>query len=242
MSLYLLLRLLAAHFIADFILQPKSWVEKRGVQKVKSKNLYLHTLVIFILTFAAAGNLSLLWVVLVITLSHYLIDLGKSYLEKDTPVIFITDQLLHIFIIFACWLIYTSNYPQVKNHLIHLFNSPEFWLFVTAYLIVTTPTSVLISKFTSKWMSDIDDSNRSLKDAGKWIGIIERILILTFIILNQFEAIGFLIAAKSVFRFGELKDGKDQKRVEYILIGTLISFLAAIIIGIISNAARIALF
>ena len=94
------------------------------------------------------------------------------------------------------------------------------------------PASIVITKITSKFAGDLESSSESLKDAGKWIGIIERILILTFIILNQFEAIGFLIAAKSVFRFSELKDGKDQKKTEYILIGTLLSFSIAIIIGI----------
>ncbi len=67
--------------------------------------------------------------------------------------------------------------------------------------------------------------------------MIERVLILTFIILNQFEAIGFLIAAKSVFRFGEIKDSNQQKTAEYILIGTLLSFSLAILVGIVLVAA-----
>ena len=61
---------------------------------------------------------------------------------------------------------------------------------------------------------------------------IERILIFTFILIKQWPAIGFLIAAKSVFRFGELKEGKERKKTEYILIGTLLSFTFAIIVGI----------
>ena len=104
--------------------------------------------------------------------------------------------------------------------------------------MVTMPASVFINKFTSRWSNDIDEQGENLKNAGKWIGIIERVLILTFIILNQFEAIGFLIAAKSVFRFGELKESEKQKRVEYILIGTLISFSVAITAGITLNAIR----
>lgn len=38
------------------------------------------------------------------------------------------------------------------------------------------------------------------------------------------EAVGFLLAAKSVFRFGDLRDDQDRKRTEYVLIGTLLSF------------------
>lgn len=53
-----------------------------------------------------------------------------------------------------------------------------------------------------------------------------------FIITNHWEGIGFLIAAKSVFRFGDLSQAKDRKLTEYILIGTLLSFGLAIVFGI----------
>ena len=51
------------------------------------------------------------------------------------------------------------------------------------------------------------------------------------------EAVGFLLAAKSVFRFGDLKDDKDRMRTEYVLIGTLLSFGIAIGIGLWARAA-----
>ena len=236
MNLDLLLRLLAAHFIGDFIFQPNDWVREKTARKINSKYLYLHTLIIFVLTFLAAWDFSLLWVILLITISHYLIDLGKSYIKSDTTVIFIIDQLLHVLIIFVFWLIYTSYYSLLENDFLFLFNNTKFWLYVIGYLIVTMPASIFINKFTLKWSKDIDSKNDYLKDAGKLIGIIERVLILTFILIKQFEAIGFLIAAKSVFRFGELKNGREQKRTEYILIGTLVSFSIAIIAGIILSA------
>ncbi len=86
-----------------------------------------------------------------------------------------------------------------------------------------------------------NDNDDSLKDAGKWIGIIERILVLTFTLAGKYEAIGFLLAAKSVFRFGDLKEAKDRKRTEYILIGTLLSFTISIMLGLIINYLKKAL-
>jgi hypothetical protein len=56
-------------------------------------------------------------------------------------------------------------------------------------------------------------------------------LIVIFVTTNQFSAIGFLIAAKSVFRFGEAKEG-GNKKAEYFLLGTLVSFTLAIIVGL----------
>ena len=83
----------------------------------------------------------------------------------------------------------------------------------------------------SKWSLEEDNSEDSLESAGKYIGTRERLFVFGFILLNQWSAIGLLIAAKSVFRFGDLSRAKDRKLTEYILIGTLISFGLAIFIG-----------
>ncbi len=87
---------------------------------------------------------------------------------------------------------------------------------VTAYLLITIPFSIIIAKLTNKWYTDVYGANgdHSLKNAGKWIGIIERFLVLTFSIIGKFEAIGFLLAAKSVFRFNELKNPDDRKKTD----------------------------
>lgn len=74
---------------------------------------------------------------------------------------------------------------------------------------------------------------RSLPNAGKYIGILERVLVFIFVVTGHWEGIGFLVAAKSVFRFGDLKDSRDRKLTEYILIGTLLSFGIALVVGVI---------
>lgn len=79
--------------------------------------------------------------------------------------------------------------------------------------------------------SQQEESLQGLPNAGKWIGYLERVLILTFIYTGNVEGIGFLLAAKSVFRFGELNRAQDIKVTEYVLIGTFVSFTIAIIIG-----------
>jgi hypothetical protein len=67
--------------------------------------------------------------------------------------------------------------------------------------------------------------------------MLERILILTFVLIDQFAGIGFLIAAKSILRFGDIKNKENRKEAEYILLGTMISFIIAIAIGIIAKMA-----
>lgn len=84
--------------------------------------------------------------------------------------------------------------------------------------------------FFKQWAIHYED--KSLPKAGRWIGYFERILVMTFILLGSYEAIGFLMAAKSIFRFGDLKDNKEIRMTEYVLVGTLMSFTIAVIIAL----------
>ncbi|MBA3073294.1 MAG: hypothetical protein FP831_06845 [Anaerolineae bacterium] len=76
-----------------------------------------------------------------------------------------------------------------------------------------------------------------LKEGGKMIGWLERLLIFVFVLTGQYAGVGFLIAAKSVFRFGELKESENRKEAEYIIIGTFISFLFALAVSILARLA-----
>lgn len=60
---------------------------------------------------------------------------------------------------------------------------------------------------------------------GGKIGNAERLLIFVFILAGCYEAIGFLLAAKSILRFNESK--QDKEYAEYVLYGTLLSVLCA---------------
>lgn len=102
------------------------------------------------------------------------------------------------------------------------------------HLLLLKPTSILLSLFIAKW-TPTDNERNSLPNAGTRIGYLERILILTFMLVGCMEGIGFLLAAKSIFRFGELTKAKEVKITEYVMIGTLPSFAIAILIGTIAR-------
>jgi hypothetical protein len=76
------------------------------------------------------------------------------------------------------------------------------------------------------------NDNDKLEHGGKLIGIFERIIILTLVLLNQYEAIGFLITGKSIIRFA---DHNSNLRSEYVLVGTMISYAMALLIGVLIN-------
>jgi ABC-type proline/glycine betaine transport system permease subunit len=73
---------------------------------------------------------------------------------------------------------------------------------------------------------DIDEDEFN---TGRLIGMLERIFIFLLVIFNQYAAIGFIIAAKGVTRFKELE---NRNFAEYILIGTLLSALSAVLVGL----------
>jgi hypothetical protein len=58
--------------------------------------------------------------------------------------------------------------------------------------------------------------------------VLFRSLIVVFILIRQFEAIGFLLAAKSIMRF----KSDESLKTEYLLTGTLLSFAIAIGTGL----------
>lgn len=105
---------------------------------------------------------------------------------------------------------------------------------MTGILLLTKPTSTAIKNVISIYTHESkNNTNDSLENAGNYIGILERLFVFCFILTAHFEAIGFLFAAKSFFRFGDLKEAKDRKLTEYVLIGTLLSFGIALLTGFI---------
>jgi hypothetical protein len=226
----LTIRLLIAHIIGDFVLQPNSWVEDKKVNKHKSKFLYLHGLVHLIaLIILVQFNWSYWPYLITIVISHLIIDLIKLNLEGiiNNRILFIIDQILHMIIISI--VVYLNNPYTIDLEKIY---SKESLLFTLALLSVTFVSSIIMKMIMSKWNLEEDSSDDSLQSAGKYIGILERLFVFGFIILNQWAAIGLLIAAKSVFRFSDLSRAKDRKLTEYMLIGSLISFGLAILIGL----------
>ena len=234
----ILLQWITAHLVGDFILQTKKLVQQKKDRKAASWFLYVHSLVHAGLIYLFSPNKSFWIIPVVIFITHYCIDLWKLY-RKENAFSFITDQFLHITVLIIVWMIFYQPAASVYEYLLQFVDTYNFWLITSAYLFTIFPLSYLLGYATQRWRKDIEqDSERSatsLSEAGKWIGIFERILVLTFVINNHFEGIGFLIAAKSILRFNDIKGDNMRKEAEYILIGTLMSFASSILIGIFVN-------
>lgn len=223
-------KLFLAHLIADFILQPNRWIVHKEANKAASKYLYFHVFLHFAITMLLLWDLSYWKIALIILVSHYLIDVVKLYINplfKNKSIPFFIDQVLHIVVLYCC-----AYFSGLWDHTLQLFEQLN-WHLITAVVFVSFPAAIIMSKLLEKMSNQIEIDHKSLPNAGKYIGVIERLFVLLFIILDHWEAIGLLITAKSVFRFNDLKESNSRKLTEYILIGTLISFGIAIVTGVI---------
>ncbi|MEL7002406.1 MAG: DUF3307 domain-containing protein [Bacteroidota bacterium] len=242
-QLDVLFRLVIAHLLADFVFQTDKIV--KGKQKgIKSRYFFLHIIIVGVLTYLCLGHWNNWWAPLSIMLIHGAIDWGKIKLKTDNTWVYLGDQLLHLLTLIIFWhLIVENGLLAIIQSATALLSNPKILVVITAYLVATIPTGILIGYLTGNWQKQLkedakDKSSKkknSLRKAGQWIGILERLLVLTFILLGELRAIGFLLAAKSVFRFGDLNGKQDRKKTEYILIGTLLSFTFSILIGIFTS-------
>lgn len=232
------LQLILVHLIGDFFLQPKSWVEEKEKKTIKSPKLYYHVGIHALLTFLVLWftntelNQALL-ITAIIFVSHLIIDATKLLLQSEKKslqkIYFIADQILHFLVIGAIWYTYEGTATSLDWLL-----TEQSLLAIICLLFITKPLSIVIRVLISD-LSPEKEGNKedSLANAGKFIGILERLLIFGFVVSGNWGGVGFLLAAKSVFRFGDLKDSQDRKLTEYILIGTLLSFGLAILTGVI---------
>lgn len=235
----LVLRLLLAHLIADFLLQPNSWVKDKNEKGIRSFKLLLHILVVTGVSTILTIDFFVWQIPVFIFVLHYLIDLLKIYFrtpKANDLLWFIADQFLHIISIIGVALLIGGAANQWIKGLGELLSSKEVLVVALAYCFIIWPSMIIINLATQGWQTQINDEmGPSLQNAGKWIGILERILVLTFVLAAQFQAIGFLIAAKSILRISVKTENSARILSEYVLIGTFISFTIAILVGLVAN-------
>lgn len=232
------LQLLLAHVLTDFVLQPARAIQQKRERKAKAPFLYLHAFLAGFLTYLFLQQWNSFLVPVLVMVTHFVIDLWKLNQKEDTLKLFLLDQFLHLIILLLAWLYLTDNFEEVVPFFESLFSSQNTLTLILGYLIVIFPFGFIIGKATKHWQEEIakEDRVNSLDKAGRYIGIFERILVLTFVLTNNIAAIGFLIAAKSILRFSDKSQSGGRKQTEYVLIGTLMSFALTIIVGFLMNA------
>ena len=235
-TITLLLQWIMAHLLFDFVFQTNAMVLDKKAKRWKSKWLYAHCLFHGFTIWLLCWKLSLWWIFSAVSVTHLLIDVWKMK-QKDSLLFFVIDQTLHILVLVICFLIIKNNWQLFHAKAFSFWQNKSLWAVAIGYVCIGLPTAFILQYATKKWRQDLLDHDapilkESLNDAGKWIGILERIIIFTCLLAGRYEGIGILIGAKSILRFNDLKGEHSQRQTEYVLIGTLLSFAIAIFTGI----------
>ncbi len=209
--------LVAAHLVADFMLQTDTMVR----QKERPAFLMLHSGIHGVLSYAALQAWTCWQAPVFVFAAHSLIDLFKQRSGDNGAAMFILDQSIHFAsLALLAWLMVRLSWMPAYDGVGYV---P---LVVAAgFIAAVRGAGFLVAKVAARLIEENDLELDGLQNGGRMIGQLERSLIFLFILIQQPMAIGFLFAAKSILRFEE---AKQQKLAEYILIGTLLSFSLAI--------------
>ncbi len=224
--------LLFAHVLADYVLQP-GWMVAR---KRDPGILLAHVAVVLALSMAAVGRVDAPEV-LVLGAAHLVIDAVKTWAVRDTLATHLADQAAHVASIAAVafWApgLWASGVwagaPAILLDLMVL---------VGGFMVATRAGAFAIARLMATQLP-LQSDTEGLPKGGFTIGLLERGLIFVLILAGQAGGIGFLIAAKSILRFGAVNENRAAS--EYVIIGTLASFGWAIAVTLATLALRDAL-
>ena len=219
----LFLCLLLAHLVADFVLQTSVSCKSKAEKHWRSIHHYIHAAIVFTLAWLVSFDLRFWWGALIIGALHLGIDIWKSYREEKVTW-FSLDQVLHLIVLVGVAWVWKSTYDWRIP-----FGVDAWWVAVAdAVLICWKPSNIFIKLILNHFSVNMPQEKESGFNAGALIGTIERWLILIFVCLQRYDALGLLIAAKSIIRFGDSQTNKS----EYVLAGTLLSIFIAVLAGL----------
>lgn len=261
--------LLLVHLLADLVFQSDNMTKQRysgELDKMFMSNVQ-HALIHAIASLIVFAYYYWSWwvfaVIFLIFSYHFCIDMIKSWILiryypslKYSTLIFISDQIIHIAILFmlsaqvshniqitpmmisakawlewqiaACAASITYNRKLILFFILWVIGLPGAGIFIRIFIqgVKYKPYKKAINK---KIIVLNESDENGIQDGGFIIGILERVVIIFAVATDMTNIIGFLIAAKSIARF---KKFDDDSFVEYFIIGSFLSIFIAVIVGL----------
>jgi hypothetical protein len=179
--------------------------------------------------------------------------LGFAWTAKPAAL-FVLDQIVHLVVMVWAWALFLLNAPLTQPWIdvaTRLANGPAWDPAVVhrVALVSVVVVNLLIvnvrggSLFVAQLVRPravvgfdprVDPpTTGSPARVGEAIGVLERLLIVTFVMTGAEAAVGFVVAAKTIARFKQLD---DRGFAEYYLLGTLASVSVAIVSALIARS------
>jgi hypothetical protein len=252
--------LLAAHLAGEYLLPP-NWAVGRAPKVLTNLAHALGVMVLATLLLGAANPmLMVLYVALHFAIDSFRVGLGKEAQPTGRAgvVRFVAAQLVGLTGVVGLGLAFGN---AADSGVWATWLSPPAFelalriLLILSGLLLCVPAGgELIGRLTAGWSAQLEaDAEararsggegppiRGLPGAGRYIGWLERAITFLLILVGQPATIGFLFAAKSILRFGEVRDASQRELAEYVIIGTFMSFGWALLTGFLTIEALRAL-
>lgn len=227
------LLLLTSHILGDFYFQPRRLAECKDR---KIHRVLLHSLVYAVVSAVVASffwNTKVFAFVFISAVMHLLIDIVKFAVCRlyNTPSgpVYALDQAAHVITILLLGGVFTLrgnslNTPDAISQVMNIMGIDKTTLLKWALLllIIGKPANVTFRRMFSHF-KPVEDEIEDNRKTGAIIGTLERIIIVVFMSIGQYSAIGLVLTAKSIARYSRIS--KDREFGEYYLLGTLISLL-----------------
>lgn len=244
------LLLLTGHLLGDFIFQSDALIARKKTLRGLTEHVAIVTGLTLLLlapaTPLAGAPLALM------AISHFAMDYAKTHWLGDRLWSFSLDQAVHIGVLAAL----AVAWPGLAAQSVWGLAPSDVQLQIYAALTVVCGAivgvwvgGVVIKKLVEPLAPTPAPVARpapgaqtsapiiGMRNAGRYIGWLERALAITFILIGHPEGVGFLLAAKSILRFRDVQDQTDRHQAEYIIIGTFLSFGWALFAALATRAA-----
>ena len=237
-SAALLSLLVAGHALADFVLQTRSMI----LRKRRPSGLLTHGAVVAIAHTVALipfFGAEVLLAVAAITAVHIFIDFAKVAVQSRFPsrplLWFFVDQVAHLLVLAIVWSWLALRAQLLPGILFDPSILAAIGILTAAYAFnVNGMSAVVLGVLAPLGIAPNEGAtHQPTPRVGHVIGILERLFTLTLILMNQWAALGLLVAAKSLARF---KDLEERKLAEYYLVGTLVSLFGATVTALVARA------
>lgn len=201
------------HVLGDFYFQNEKIVKEKDE---KYRGVVWHSLeyyIVALLIILPVFSLDMIFSATYAAFAHFVIDtvkykiLIKKKIRKSDKV-FVMDQCMHIISIFIlayvmdCWN-FSIGYIGIVNRILNTygFDAETLARWILAILLIHVPVNIFIQNFLEDYKPKGNEAIiKADNKAGRRIGTIERLIMLVFLSMDQYTAMGFVLTAKSIAR------------------------------------------
>ena len=237
MTVPLLLKLLAAHLAGDFLLQSSRIAAGKARPAVLALHLGVNALLLALVGLTEPSSARLWLGLLLVVVAHGAIDAWTTRRQPRDLAHLMLDQSLHLASLIAgATLAQPGQTAEGAGALLALAKSANAWVMLAGATLAVPAGATVIGRWARPFREALSDTSRAqiagLEFAGRWIGMLERLVIFVAVLARVEALIGFVIAVKAVLRLPEARERWSRELAEYYLVGSLASLGCAMVLGL----------